>query len=161
MPGGPTHWLVEDLLGFRTSLNEGALFGFGQGYSTAFAVVSVVAALFILYWLFVVGEARDRLLCIALGLVTAGILGNLYDRLGWHGLLWPDFQPGRAGQSILAVRDFIHFTVGSFEWPTFNLADSFLVCGAALLVWHSFQHVPQQPSGNEPPASTDDGTAGA
>ena len=28
--------------------------------------------------------------------------------------------------------------IGRWPWPTFNLADSSLVCGAALLVWHAF-----------------------
>ena len=41
-------------------------------------------------------------------------------------------------QSVHAVRDFIHVMIGRWPWPTFNLADSSLVCGAAMLVWHAF-----------------------
>lgn len=134
LPGeNPTHWLWKDIFGFTTSLNEGALFGIGKGQVLLLTSLSVAAALGILYWLFITGAAHDRLLTIALGCVLAGIFGNLYDRLGIPGLTL-------GGQRILAVRDWLHFRVeGIIDWPIFNLADSFLVCGAALLVWHAFR----------------------
>ena len=76
---------------------------------------------------------------IALALVTAGILGNLYDRLGLPGFVWPRGDPGHLpGTPVHAVRDFILVMIGRWPWPTFNLADSSLVCGAGLLVWHAF-----------------------
>ncbi len=135
MPGGATWWIWPDVFGFQTSLNEGALFGMGQGFSAVFAALSVVAAIGVLYWLFYVGAAQDWLLTIALGCVTAGIFGNLYDRLGLHGLQF-SFGP-QAGEPAYAVRDFIHVMLGSWPWPTFNIADSLLVCGAALLCCHA------------------------
>jgi signal peptidase II len=127
----PTIWLWEGVFGFTTSLNQGALFGIGQGRVMLFAVLSVVALVGILYWLFVAGAAEDLLLTGALGLVTAGILGNLYDRLGLPGLSWPD------GTAVYAVRDWLNFQL--INWPIFNIADSLLVCGAGLLVWHAFR----------------------
>ena len=45
-------------------------------------MLSVAAAVGILWWLFWAGAARQWLLTVALGGVTAGMLGNLYDRLG-------------------------------------------------------------------------------
>ena len=93
----------------------------------------------ILVWLFLAGAARDWLLTIALALVTAGILGNLYDRLGLPGFVWPRGHPLHPpGTPVHAVRDFILVMIGHWPWPTFNLADSSLVCGAALLAWHAF-----------------------
>ena len=92
--------------------------------------LSIGAAVAILVWLFVAGAARDWLLTIALAFVTAGILGNLYDRLGLPGLV-------HAGQTVHAVRDFILMMIGRWPWPNYNLADSSLVCGAALLLWHA------------------------
>ena len=89
MLGGKSYWLWEKVIGFTTSLNEGGLFGFGQGWGVLFASLSVVAAVGIVYWLFVARAARDLMLTISLGCVTAGIFGNLYDRLGLHGLTWP------------------------------------------------------------------------
>ena len=146
--GGPheslTWWLWEDVFGFRTSLNEGALFGMGQGWVVLFAVLSIVVVPVILYWLFVAGAARDWLLTVALGLVTAGILGNLYDRLGLPGLEWrhPWIVDGlhEVGDPVYAVRDWILVMIGRYAWPTFNIADSMLVCGAILLVWHALWH---------------------
>jgi signal peptidase II len=126
-------WLIKDICGFQTSLNEGALFGMGQGKVWLFASLSVVASVAIVYWLFVVAAARDRWLTVALGLVEGGIFGNLYDRLG----LWA--MPGRPNQRFYAVRDFILFQYRDWVWPNFNVADSLLVCGAALLVWHAFR----------------------
>jgi signal peptidase II len=130
-PDGRTWWLWPDVFGFQTSLNEGALFGLGRGYWPLFAGLSVAAAVGIMAWLFIAGAARDGLLTTSLALITAGILGNLYDRLGVPGL-------AVNGQTLHAVRDFILVMIGRWPWPTFNLADSSLVCGAGLLMWHAF-----------------------
>jgi len=140
MPGEkPTEWLWEGVFGFQTSLNEGALFGMGQGRVMVFAVLSILVVPVILYWLFVARAAGDLLLTIALGLVTAGILGNLYDRLGLPGLVWNyATELHNVGDPVYAVRDWIRVMIGSFHWPNFNVADSMLVCGAILLVWHAF-----------------------
>ena len=137
----PSHWLVPDIFGFTISLNEGALFGIGQGQVPLFAALSIVAALGILYWLFFAGAAHDWLLTVALGSVTAGIFGNLYDRVGLPGLKWNFATAGHAvGDPVYAVRDWLHFKIdGVIDWPIFNIADSLLVCGAALLVWHAIR----------------------
>lgn len=138
-------WIWKDVCGFQTSLNEGALFGIGPGMWPLFAALSLGAAIAIFVWLFAAGAARDWLLTVALACVTAGIFGNLYDRLGLPGL--PGHVPG---QSIHAVRDFILVMIGQWPWPTFNLADSSLVCGAGLLLCHAFLLSGEvQPAGSE------------
>ncbi|HEV3343169.1 MAG TPA: signal peptidase II [Pirellulales bacterium] len=137
-PGGQTCWIWRPFFGWQTSLNQGALFGMGQGKVALFATLSVLAAVAILYWLFVSGAAVDRLLTVALGAVMAGILGNLYDRLG----LWS--MPGAPGLRFFAVRDWILVQYPPWTWPNFNLADSFLVCGAGLLMWHAFRSNPKR-----------------
>ncbi len=138
MPGQRVWWLWEGVFGFQTSLNEGALFGMGQGMVPLFALLSIGATLGILWWLFWLGAAREWLMTVSLGCVTAGMLGNLYDRLGLHGLKWlPGHPVHEAGQTVHAVRDWILVMIGRWPWPNFNLADSLLVVGAALLVWHA------------------------
>lgn len=129
----PVIAIVPPFLEWQTSLNEGALFGLGGGLQAVFAALSVLAAGFIAWWLFVAGNARSLLLTLALGGVTAGILGNLYDRLGLHGLRTAD------GASIRAVRDWVHFQIPQwgFDWPNFNVADSLLVIGAGVLIGHA------------------------
>ncbi len=140
MPGGRTWWLVQDVVGFQISLNEGALFGMGQGMVGLFAVMSIVAAVAILLWLFVFGAARDWMLTVALACVTAGTFGNLYDRLGWPGLSWNYAnQLHEVGEPVYAVRDWILVMIGDWPWPTFNIADAMLVTGAALLFLHAFR----------------------
>ena len=160
MPGEqPSYWLVDQVLGFTISLNEGALFGMGQGQVTLFALLSIVAAVGILYWLFWSGAAHDWLLTIALGAVMAGIFGNLYDRLGMPGLKWtqPDLRGHAPGTPVYAVRAWIHFKLDAigFDWPIFNIADSLLVCGAGLLIWHSLRSEmkSKSPVANSAPAS--------
>jgi signal peptidase II len=139
----PPIWVIDGVFGFDTNLNEGALFGLGQGQGVTFCLMSVVAAGGIMYWLFAAGAAKDLHLTVSLGAITGGILGNLYDRLGLHGLTWAEGVPGRqAGAPVYAVRDWLHFKIDAvgFDWPIFNLADCLLVCGAVLLVWHVFSH---------------------
>jgi signal peptidase II len=76
----------------------------------------------------------DRWLLLALALITGGIIGNLYDRLGLPGLQW-HAPLERRGEAVLAVRDWIHFKLdGVIDWPIFNLADSWLVIGAGLML---------------------------
>ncbi len=104
-------WIWENVLGIETALNHGALFGMGQGRSGLFSVLSIIAAIGIVYWLFAAKAASDWLLTIALSMITGGILGNLYDRLGlWGGL---DAQ----GETIHAVRDWILIAYGGLEVP--------------------------------------------
>ena len=54
---------------------------------------------------------------IGLSLILGGAAGNLWDRV----------VDGR-------VVDFLHFYIGSYSWPDFNVADSAIVIGAVLLV---------------------------
>jgi signal peptidase II len=141
--GMPRHgnewWLWEGWIGIETATNAGALFGRGRGYGNYFAAFSVVAAAGILVWLFCYRAARDCLLTVALSCVMGGIVGNLYDRLG----LWQ--EPGRPGTWHNEVRDWILLRYHDHSWPNFNIADSLLVCGAALLLWHGFfvRHPPE------------------
>jgi len=141
-PVGPEFHVWKNIY-FQTSLNEGGLFGIGQGMSIPFAILAIGAVAAIVYWLFFRGGARDYLLTNSLGLITAGILGNLYDRLGLPGLVWgyPN-RWHRVGDPVYAVRDWILVYIGNWPWPTFNIADSMLVCGTALLFWHTWRYAP-------------------
>jgi signal peptidase II len=146
-PGHPPRvwWIWRNYVGLETSLNEGALWGIGQGWQVAFAVLSVLAAIGILVWLFYGEAGRDLLLTVALGGITAGILGNLYDRLGLHGLTWLNHPAHRDGDPVYAVRDWILVMIGNMRWPNFNVADTLLVCGALMLAWHALFAQPSLP----------------
>ena len=143
---GQIFWLWTGHVGIQLSWNEGALFGIGQGQVWLFAVLSIAAAVAIPVWLFGFGAARDAWLTFALGCVMAGVLGNLYDRLGLHGEAWQPPDP-RAGQPAYAVRDWILWQASDrWRWPNFNIADSLLVVGATSLLLHALRH-PAAPVG--------------
>ena len=135
---GNEWWLWQGHIGIQKSLNEGALFGMGQGKVWLFALFSVAAAMAIPIWLFWFRAAHDRWLNFTLGCVLGGILGNLYDRLGLPGLDWGPFDLDRAGEQVYAVRDWILFQFDERRvWPNFNIADMLLVGGAGLLMFQA------------------------
>ena len=126
--------LVPGMLSLETNLNEGALFGMGQGLGAVFAAVSLCAIGGIVMLVSRPATRSDRWLLLALALITGGIIGNLYDRLGLPGLQW-HAPLERRGEAVLAVRDWIHVKLdGVIDWPIFNLADSWLVIGAGLML---------------------------
>jgi signal peptidase II len=136
---GDVLWLWEGHVGIELSRNWGALFGIGQGKVWLFAALSIVAGIAIPVWLFGFRAARDFWLTLALSCVMAGVLGNLYDRLGLSGEEW--MGPGQSSpQAVHAVRDWILWQASDrWRWPNFNIADSLLVCGAAVLFIHAFR----------------------
>jgi signal peptidase II len=134
-------WLIEGYVGVETAVNIGAVFGIGAGQGLVFAALSIFAATAILIWLFYFGAAEQWWLTVALGCVMGGIIGNLYDRLG----LW--WEPGYPEPWKSGVRDWILWQASNrYRWPNFNIADSLLVCGAAMLLWQSFFPPPEQPA---------------
>src|SRR5262249_41891461 len=103
-------------------VNHGALYGLGNKHSGlangCFAAVSLLSAVAIGWWGTRPSVRRDWILSLALGLILGGTIGNLFDRVVFGG-----------------VRDFLHWYL--FDFPVFNVADSCLVCGACLLLFHA------------------------
>ena len=145
-------WIIDEHFGIETAVNPGAVFGLGAGMGVVFAVLSIAAGVGIVAWLFWFRAAESLWLTVALGMISGGILGNLYDRLGfwWQDGYHPDWKSG--------VRDWI---LVRFEgvplcdpWPNFNLADSLLVVGASMLLYQSFfQGDDSPPENNSQPPS--------
>lgn len=104
--------------------NAGAAFSFlstGSGWQRWFlSGIAGIAALAITYMLR--KYRHERLFCWSLSLVLGGALGNLYDRI-----------------TLGHVVDFLDFYVGDYHWPAFNIADSAICIGAALLIYESFR----------------------
>jgi signal peptidase II len=142
-------WVWEPFIGIETAINPGALFGMGSGWGHLFAVLSLLAAAGILLAIFRYGAARDLPITVALGAILGGILGNLYDRLGF----W--YPPGMPGEWRTEVRDWILFRYGDFTWPNFNIADCLLVVGAALLMWRTYWDNAVEAPGDQSGEATD------
>lgn len=109
--------LIDGFLKFIWRENTGAAFSAFQGW-TVFLISIAAIALVAVIAVFFSHKVTSKLALFSLGCITAGIIGNLYDRI---------FNEGR-------VRDFIDVYVGAHHWPTFNVADSLLCIGVGLLI---------------------------
>jgi lipoprotein signal peptidase len=135
-PNAPSkaYELIPGWLHFELTMNEGAVFGMGAGRTLLFVAVSLAAIVF-LFHLFA-RSGRQWFYQIILGMLLAGVLGNMYDRVQY------DY-----------VRDMIHALP---QWPKlfpwiFNVADVLLCTGVGLMVLHSF--VPQPKPAEQAAAS--------
>jgi signal peptidase II len=109
--------------------NPGAAFSFlasGSGWQRYFfLVIALLASVLIVYMM--VKHRADGFLCFALALVLGGAVGNLIDRAVSGAVVdfvlvrWP------GGPKLFD------------PWPAFNLADSCITIGAALLIWDSLR----------------------
>ncbi len=114
--------------------NTGAAFSFLAEHGGWQRWFFTVLALGISAWLLALmhHHRHERLLPAAFALIIGGALGNVYDRLV-HG----------------AVVDFLHFHYAGWSWPAFNLADSAITVGVAMMLWGQLF----SPSASEPPRS--------
>ena len=104
--------------------NEGAAFSFlanaGGWHKWFFTAITAVAVIVITYLL--IKHHAEKLFCAGLALVLGGAIGNLYDRL-----------------TLGYVVDFLYFHIDDLYWPAFNVADSAICVGVALLLVDSFK----------------------
>ncbi|MEL6828539.1 MAG: signal peptidase II [Pseudomonadota bacterium] len=95
--------------------NDGVAFGLLNGVPWWGLVV--LASIVCIWLIFSMVKTKDWNEAVAFGLVLGGALGNVLDRI-------------RVG----AVTDFLDFYVWDLHWPAFNLADTAIFCGVALLL---------------------------
>ncbi len=118
--------VLTPFFNFVLVFNRGAAFSFlalaGGWQRWALTALGVVAALVICYLL--KRHGTQRLFCLALALILGGALGNVIDRLMYGHVI-----------------DFLDFHVRLWHWPAFNLADSAITVGAALLVIDELRRV--------------------
>jgi signal peptidase II len=125
---------VTSFLNLLLVYNPGAAFSFlsdAAGWQRAFFItVALIASAWIVYLLR--KYSHQRLFSLALALVLAGAVGNVIDRI-----------------FIGAVIDFVDVHAYGYHWPAFNVADSAISCGAALLIWDAL--CPGRESASAPP----------
>jgi signal peptidase II len=122
--------VIENFFNITHILNPGGAFGFLSSQSLEirkfiFLFLSSLVALFVLWW-YKKTAVHFVFLSYGLALIFGGALGNLIDR----------FKYGK-------VLDFLDFYMGSYHWPAFNVADSAITIGMAILIYHIvFNKVP-------------------
>jgi signal peptidase II len=110
--------LIGDWLQLRLAHNRGAAFGLDVGeYSRWFFMAMAIAAVVWIAWRARASDWAEPLRQIAAALVAGGAAGNLIDRIRSH----------------VGVVDFIDAGIGAARFPTFNVADIGVSCGAVAL----------------------------
>ena len=140
-----TKWLIESRMTFLETIvvipgffdivyarNPGSAFSlFADSTSpwrTGVLISIAAAALVVIGSMLRKISTLDRPTAIGLSLILGGALGNLFDRVAFG-----------------AVTDFLDFYYRDTHWPAFNVADSAIVCGAALLLL-GMRHAKREPA---------------
>lgn len=130
-----TKWLIRDVVldgahyieitGFFNLVevwNRGVSFGLFASSSpwtpVLLSALAIGISIVLLVWL---RKAETLLLSIALGIVIGGAVGNVIDRILWG-----------------HVFDFLDFHIAGYHWPAFNVADSAITIGVALILIDGF-----------------------
>jgi signal peptidase II len=123
---GSERVLIPGVLNLLHTSNPGVAFGLFAGsanpWKPALLIAFSVAVIAMLIWLLITDRAGGPLGRYGIALILGGAAGNVLDR-------W----------SRQSVTDFIDFYVGHYHWYTFNIADSAIVVGAALVVLALFR----------------------
>ena len=109
--------IVSSFLDIVLTCNRGVSFGVLNRTGVNSLMFSLVAAVIVVALAIWLSRVRVGFLAMAIGLVIGGAIGNVIDRL-------------RFG----AVIDFLYFHAGSWYWPAFNLADSAICLGVAVML---------------------------
>ena len=120
------HVVIPGVLNFIHTHNPGVAFSlFADSHSPAVRFMLLafsIAVIIFLFWLLAAERAGGRMGQVGMAMILGGALGNVFDRLTERG-----------------VTDFIDLHIQSHHWPTFNVADSAIVIGAALVLLELFR----------------------
>ena len=115
------HEVVHNLIYLVHSTNPGIAFSFfadsNSPWMKSILIAGSIVVVIILAWLLIAGKTGGPMTFAGLALLIAGATGNVTDRI-LHG----------------GVTDFLEVWIGSYRWPAFNVADSAITIGAALIL---------------------------
>ena len=112
--------VLGDIVRITYVENPGMAFGIRMGSGILFTILSSLASLGIAVYLFT-HRQEGMQIKLSLSLILGGAIGNLIDRIAY-------------GQVV----DFVDVGIGSLRWPVFNVADSTVVVGMAVLLFAVF-----------------------
>lgn len=111
--------VLGDFFRLTYTHNRGAAFGINVGeHSRIFFLILSLVALVVLGFIYRSTPSWDRLRVVALSMVAGGAVGNILDRIRYE----------------RGVVDFLDFGIGASRFPVFNMADTAVSIGAALLL---------------------------
>ncbi|USS87510.1 signal peptidase II [Fructilactobacillus hinvesii] len=113
VPSGESRTVIPHLLSITNITNSGAAWSFLAGNSWLFILIAIGAAAIFLYLMY--KEQNNSWIMGCLGLMLAGTIGNLVDRIVYG-----------------AVTDFVQLDF--MQFPIFNLADCYLTLGVGLIL---------------------------
>ncbi|HEY2493018.1 MAG TPA: signal peptidase II [Paenibacillus sp.] len=120
--------VIGDFFLITSHRNRGAAFGILQDQRWFFIVITSIVVIGIVWYLQKVMHSNNKLLPLALSLVLGGAVGNFIDRM-------------LNGEVV----DFLQFNFGSYTFPIFNVADSCIVVGVALIIVDSLLDMKRTP----------------
>ena len=107
--------LIPNFFSLTYVINDGAAFSILEGKQILLIILGILVLIFLIYYIF--KEELTNYKVIYYSLLIGGISGNLYDRIIYNG-----------------VRDFLDFKIFGYNYPIFNIADSFIVIGVGLII---------------------------
>ena len=120
------HVVIPGVLNLIHTHNPGvafSLFADAQSPAARFLLIAFSTAVIVfLFWLLAAERAGGRMGQVGMAMILGGAIGNVLDRITERG-----------------VTDFIDLHIQSHHWPTFNVADSAIVVGAALVLLELFR----------------------
>lgn len=108
--------IIDSFFNITSHRNRGAAWGILQDQMTFFYVITFIVVVILVYYLQKYGR-HEKSLAVGLSLILGGAIGNFIDRF---------FRK--------EVVDFLDFKIFSYNYPIFNLADSALVIGVAIII---------------------------
>ena len=114
--------VIKDFFAFTYTKNTGAAWSFlaDKDWAQTFFKILTVVALVLFYGFYIYACKKNyKFLRYALILIIGGTIGNFIDRLAYNGVV-----------------DFLSFTFGSYNFPIFNLADSYMTIGIIMMFVH-------------------------
>jgi len=124
--------IIGDFFLLTSIRNRGAAFGILQGQRWFFVIVTLVVVTGIAWYFQRTYRTGSRLLMIAMSMILGGAVGNFLDRALYG-----------------EVVDFLQFNFGSYTFPIFNLADSGICVGVALVILDSLLTMKQENKDND------------
>ena len=129
--------IIPNFFHFTYFVNDGMAFSLNFNVAgevvnqIIFITISVIGTALISFLFFKSYKKSTKLVASALGLMLAGCVGNLIDRIFYSKAYLQGFDPNVSTRGVV---DFIDFQFGSWHFATFNVADSCLVIGVLILI---------------------------